>query len=83
VRGTQFFEVYGADGSMRDKSFMNTCFYLHEKEAFHELVRSEGFAVLVLYGDYSRGAFEEDGSPFMIWVLGRDGRQIGRGERSG
>jgi hypothetical protein len=70
VSGTQFYEVYGADGVMRSKSFVDIHFYLHEKDAFEALVASEGFEVIHLYGDYSRGAFEEDKSPFMIWILG-------------
>jgi len=73
VRGTQFYEVYGTDGVMRSKSSVDIHFYLHEKAAFQELVQSEGFDVLSLYGDYSHGAFEEDTSPFMIWVLGKKG----------
>jgi SAM-dependent methyltransferase len=73
VRGTQFYEVYDTDGVMRSKSFIDIHFCLHEKDAFQELVQSEGFEVLNLYGDYSHGVFEEDTSPFMIWVLGSNG----------
>ena len=73
VKGTQFYEVYDTDGVMRSKSFVDIQFYLREKDAFQELVQSEGFGVLNLYGDYSHAAFEEDKSPFMIWVLGNKG----------
>ena len=54
----------GASTSLNDDGF-----YLHEKRAFQRPVQPKGFAVLNLYGDYSRAAFEEDKSPFMIWVL--------------
>jgi SAM-dependent methyltransferase len=70
VRGTQFYEVFDTDGVMHSKFFVDIHFYLHEEDAFQELVQSEGFEILSLYGDYSRRAFEEDRSPFMIWVLG-------------
>lgn len=69
INGTQFFEIYGTDGAMIEKSFLDIHFYLHEKEAFQEFVQSEGFRVLNLYGDYSHGTFEKDKSPFMIWFL--------------
>jgi hypothetical protein len=34
------------------------------------LVPAAGFKVLHLWGDYSRGQFEPERSPFMIWELG-------------
>ena len=55
---------------MLSKSFVDTRFYLHEKESLERLVQSEGFDILNPYGDYSHGGFEADKSPFMIWVLG-------------
>jgi len=70
VSGTQFYEIYDADGIMRSKSFVDIQFYLHERGEFQKLVEPEGFRVLALYGDYSHSLFEEDKSPFMIWVLG-------------
>ena len=82
VRGTQFYEVYGADGVMRAKSFVDIRFCLHEKHPFQELVRTEGLAARNLYGDYSRAAFEENRSPFMIWVLRDEGAPNNCGERT-
>jgi SAM-dependent methyltransferase len=70
VRGTQFYEVYDTNGIMCSKSFLDVQFYLYEKDAFQELVESQGFEVLNLYGDYSYGPFQANESPFMIWVLG-------------
>ncbi len=70
VRGTQFYEVYDAKGVMRSKSFVDVQFYLHKRNAFQQLVESQGFEVLNLYGDYSCGPFQADESPVMIWILG-------------
>ena len=69
VNGTQFYEIYRPDGFMSSKSFLDINFYLHEKDVFQELVESEGFRVIKLYGDYSYGTFDKDKSPFMIWIL--------------
>ena len=69
VRGTQFYEIYRSDGVMSQKISLDTQFYIHEVNAFKDLVESEGFRVLNVYGDYSHGPFDKDKSPFMIWVL--------------
>ena len=70
VNGTQFYEAYDAFGEMESKSFADIQFYLHQKDEFEELVKSEGFSILDLYGDYSHSQFGKDKSPFMIWKLG-------------
>jgi SAM-dependent methyltransferase len=70
VTGTQFYEVYDADGVMCSKSFVDVQFCLHKKDAFQQLVQSQGFEVLHLYGDYACGPFQADESPVMIWILG-------------
>jgi hypothetical protein len=37
---------------------------------FFREAAAAGFKVLHLWGDYSRGQFEPERSPFMIWELG-------------
>jgi hypothetical protein len=68
---------------MHFKSFVDVAFYLHERDAFQELVESQGFEVLNLYGDYSHGAFDQDGSAFMVWVLGKKEAPGNRLEQTG
>jgi hypothetical protein len=68
---------YDAAGVLARKSYLDTCFYLHDKGGFGALVGSHGYAVEAVYGDYTRSAYEEQESPFMIWVL-KGGRQTGR-----
>jgi SAM-dependent methyltransferase len=71
VSGGQFYELYDRDGVMQSKRFVELRFYLHSKDTFDALAKSEGFRVVALYGDYERAAFQPQKSPFMIWVLSK------------
>jgi SAM-dependent methyltransferase len=71
VTGGQFYELYGRDGVMESKLFTELEFYLHTQEAFESLAFAQGFRVEALYGDYERGAFQPQTSPFMIWILSK------------
>jgi ubiquinone/menaquinone biosynthesis C-methylase UbiE len=71
VKGFQFYELYNADGMMRSRRFVEIEFYVHTRESFEKLARSQGYIVKALYGDYDRKDFQAEKSPFMIWVLGR------------
>ncbi len=71
VTGAQFYELYDRDGLMRSKRFVDLKFHLPAREDFESLAQAHGYQVVALYGDYNRGAFRPDVSPFMIWVLGR------------
>ncbi|UCC64193.1 MAG: class I SAM-dependent methyltransferase [Anaerolineae bacterium] len=74
VNGLQFFETYDPDGVMRSRRVLETRFRLLQKAGFEELVCAAGFEVVALYGDYAYAEFQEDKSPFMIWVLQKQGR---------
>jgi SAM-dependent methyltransferase len=69
VTGKQVYEIYDVNGLRLSKSSIDIQFHLHEKESFEELVKSAGFKVTEIYGDYSHSPFDSDKSPFMIWVL--------------
>lgn len=71
VTGTQFYEIYDSSQVMREKSFLDIEFFLHEKAAFEQLLQAQNFSVISLYGDYSFSDFEAEKSAFMIWVLGK------------
>jgi SAM-dependent methyltransferase len=71
VSGAQFYELYGADGVMQSKRFVDLQFFVHSRESFETLAHSQGFKVTVLYGDYARGEFQPEKSPFMIWLLSK------------
>jgi SAM-dependent methyltransferase len=69
VEGMQFYEEYDAMGTLRRKSMLDVRFALIEREQFEALATGAGFRVAALYGDYDYAPFEDETSPFMIWVL--------------
>ncbi len=69
VNGLQLYEEYDTHGVMLSKRVLEIQFYMHQKDEFEDLATSAGFEVAALYGDYSYSVFEENTSPFMIWVL--------------
>jgi len=71
VHGFQFYEEYDARGTMREKSILPLHFSLIGRGEFEAMAESVGFKVVTLYGDYARAPFDEEASPYMIWVLGR------------
>ena len=40
-----------------------------EKREFEELAAAAGLQQEALFGDYQRAEFQEESSPFMIWIL--------------
>jgi SAM-dependent methyltransferase len=71
VTGTQFYDLYDADGALQPKQQVEIEFYLHSHDTFESLADSQGYRVETLYGDYERHAFDAAKSPFMIWILTR------------
>lgn len=69
VSGAQFYELYGADGVMQSKRFVDLQFFVHSRESFETLAQSQGFRIAALYGDYAQSEFQPEKSPFMIWML--------------
>jgi SAM-dependent methyltransferase len=71
VKGAQFYELYNPDGILQSKRLVGIQFFVHFRETFETLIRSQGYKVMALYGDYERIEFQPERSPFMIWVLGK------------
>ncbi len=69
VEVNEFFESYDVDGRLREKVWSSVTFHLLAKSTFEALIHSVGFEVVALYGDYAKTPFDEQTSPFMIWVL--------------
>ncbi|MDH5607377.1 MAG: class I SAM-dependent methyltransferase [Anaerolineae bacterium] len=69
VKGQQFYEIYGGNGQMISKLFLDTKFYVHDKNSFEALVGDLSFRVVNIYGNYDWGEFDEKTSPVMIWSL--------------
>jgi SAM-dependent methyltransferase len=71
VSGSQTFERLGSNGKRLEKLTLPLRFSLIDEEEFRSMTARQGFAVEALYGDYSRGRFNPQESPFMIWILRR------------
>lgn len=69
VEVNEFFERYDGDGRLQERVWSSVTFHLLAKAAFEALIQSVGFEVVDLYGDYAKAPFDEQASPFMIWVL--------------
>lgn len=70
VSGMQFVEVYDASGVMMEKRFVEIAFVLHDLDAFEDMLAQAGFKIAARYGDYQRGAFDPETSPYVVWALG-------------
>ncbi|MCB2179606.1 class I SAM-dependent methyltransferase [bacterium] len=70
VSGMQFVEVYDAAGVMMEKRFVEIAFVLHDLAVFEEMLADAGFEIKARYGNYQRGAFDPETSPYVIWELG-------------
>ncbi len=71
VEIAQFFEEYDLVGQMVTRRMIELRVNFVEKAHFEAMIRTAGFVVEALYGDYARAPFDEHTSPFMIWVLRR------------
>ena len=69
VHISQFIEIYNSNNVMQIKHHVDGHYFVHEKETFEELLRSNGYKIIDVYGDYEYSRLDEDKSPFMIWVL--------------
>jgi hypothetical protein len=72
VHSSQFYEQYNCNGILQEKRLLQLTFVLLRREEFETLATAIGFKVLALYGDYSYTPFQDEASPYMIWVLGKD-----------
>jgi hypothetical protein len=69
VEALQFYEEYDANGVLKSKRLLELHFRLSSRDEFEELAKAAGFRVKAFYGDYSYSEFDEESSPFMIWLL--------------
>ena len=69
VEAMQFYEEYDAKGILQSKRMLELHFRLTNKDEFEDLAKAAGFRVKAFYGDYSYSEFDEESSPFMIWLL--------------
>lgn len=73
VEAMQFYEEYDAKGVLVSKRVLELHFRLASKDEFEELAKAVGFEIKAFYGDYSYSEFDDESSPFMIWLLENPG----------
>jgi SAM-dependent methyltransferase len=71
VARTQFYELFDEQGRLESKRILEMKFRLHSSTEFEEIAGQAGLEPEALYGDYNYAEFDEQVSPFMIWVLRR------------
>ena len=69
VNGLELFEEYSPAGILQSKRMIELHYRVVEKREFEELFATAGLEREALYGDYARAEFQEESSPFMIWIL--------------
>jgi SAM-dependent methyltransferase len=69
VNRIQLYEFFDASNNLRAKRILTMRFALIDKSKFAELADAAEFVPVALYGDYDRGEYQEDSSPYMIWIL--------------
>lgn len=65
----QFYEFFDASNELRAKRALPMRFALIDRISFTEVAEAAGFVPVALYGDYGRGEYLEESSPFMVWIL--------------
>lgn len=65
----EFFEVYDPANIMQARHMVELTFRVLTRPQFESMAARAGFEVEALYGNYDRSSFDEQSSPFMIWVL--------------
>lgn len=65
----EFFEVYDPANVMEARHMVELTFRMLAGAQFESMAARAGFEVEALYGNYDRSAFDQQASPFMIWVL--------------
>lgn len=67
----EFYEVYDARRMMQARHHVELAFRLLTRVQFESMAADAGFAVERLSGNYDGSPFEEETSPYMIWILGK------------
>jgi SAM-dependent methyltransferase len=69
VEGVQLYEEYDGVGLLQRTRLLEIRFVLLERDQFEARAAAAGLRMAALYGDYDAAPFDEQTSPFLIWVL--------------
>ena len=65
----QIYEFFDTSNELVGKRALPMRFALIDRSAFAEAAKGVGLVPVALYGDYGRGEYLEESSPFMVWIL--------------
>ncbi len=65
----EFLEEYDPHGAMQSRTLLEVAYCPVGRTEFQQMAESSGFKVVALYGNYDYAEFQEETSPYMIWVL--------------
>jgi hypothetical protein len=69
VDRVQLYEFFDASNDLCAKRVLPMRFALIDRSGYAKLAEAADFVPVALYGDYDRGEYIEESSPFMVWVL--------------
>jgi len=69
VEVKQFYELYDDSGILLNKRMLNLKFKLINRNEIEELIRRSGFIIKEFYGNFDSSEYDENISPFMIYIL--------------
>jgi SAM-dependent methyltransferase len=65
----QFYEFFDTSNELVAKRALPMRFALIDRSEFAEAAEGAGLVPVALYGDYGRGEYLKESSPFMVWIL--------------
>ena len=69
VTGFQFYEIYDSMNILLEKRFLEINFKPITDSELRSMIKTTGFEIVEMYGDYSYGTFDEETSNFLIYKL--------------
>jgi len=69
VNGVQTFDIYSHEGVLREQRRVDIRYCLPTREWFSRTALETGFTIESLFGDFFYSDYNEDSSPYLIWVL--------------
>lgn len=66
---TQLYEFYNTEGLLINKKLLKIKFKLISKDDIERIIIKTGFVIKEIFGNYNEDAFNENMSPFMLYIL--------------
>jgi len=67
----QFYEEFDRTGIFHSKKYLNLKFKLIDKHEIEDIIKTTGFSIENIYGNYDFSEYDEKSSPYMLYVLNK------------